>query len=192
MRRVTVGAGALLLCGLVLSGCVQTPEPSPTPTPERTFECTPEAGGDAYPCDQTEYDRMNARLDQYREAERIYRRVTEITFALLAEKKPMSDELRALVSGSYEDGLAQELVDAQSSKAAYSGQPTIAWIYRAPDIANEGSVIAIEACSEVSSLRVTLDGVDIPLPATQEQLFFTVKEGSLLLTSSKVAEVEKC
>lgn len=192
MRRVAAGVGALCVWALLASGCVRTPEPSPTPTPKPSFQCTPEAGGDAYPCDQHDYERMVQRDAQYVEAERIYRRVTEITFTLLAQKQTMSDELRSLVSGSYEERLAEELETAPSSGADYSGQPRVVWVYRAPDVANEGSSIAIRSCADSGTQKVVFEGQELPVPATQELLFYTEVDGSLRLSSSKVAEVEEC
>ncbi len=48
----------VMASGLVLTGCASgTPTPAPSPTPSPV--CTPEAGGDEYPCTQEEYEAMN-------------------------------------------------------------------------------------------------------------------------------------
>ncbi|MDN5571228.1 MAG: hypothetical protein L0G22_08250 [Propionibacteriaceae bacterium] len=192
MRRVAAGVGALCVWALLASGCVRTPEPSPTPTPKPSFQCTPEAGGDAYPCDQHDYERMVQRDAEYVEAERIAKRVRELSDELLVSKQPINDELRSLATGETQAGLESALADASATGVDFSGAREIAWVKRAPYISDRGSVIALEVCTTPGTMTYTVDGVQYSPTSTLEQVFFSRSGEVLQISSIITSEVDQC
>lgn len=192
MRRVAAGVGALCVWALLASGCVRTPEPSPTPTPKPSFQCTPEAGGDAYPCDQHDYERMVQRDAQYVEAERIYRRAMSVANELLISGQPINDELRSLTMGESQADFESSLSEAAESGVVFAGEGEISWIRRAPDIADLGSTLALEVCTLPGSQTYTIERTQHAPSATVEQVFFSPLEGTLRISSTLTSEVEQC
>ena len=73
---------AILAATFLLAACQPSAPGQPTPTsspsspvasPTPTFLCTPEAGGDASPCSEAQYDEMKAKDALYEEAEAVFR-----------------------------------------------------------------------------------------------------------------------
>lgn len=193
MKPMTV-AGAVVCWGVLFVGCAPAvePTPSPEPSPVPTFQCTPEAGGEAYACDQAEHERMVARDEQYAEAERVYRRATAVAQELRSQKQLMNDELGSLTTDESRMSFEEALVATQQSDAIWEGSSRIEWVRRAPGIANEGSNVALEVCTSPGDLTVT-SGDSTATPGTYfEQVFFRKEGGTLKMSSSKTSEVESC
>ncbi|WP_342371884.1 hypothetical protein PCC79_11435 [Propioniciclava soli] len=192
MVKPMTAAGAVVCWGVLFAGCTPGVEPTPEPTPEPTFQCTPEAGGDAYGCDQAEFEAMVARDEQYAEAERVYRRVQELQFDLMEAREPMNEELRSLMTGEYLELATSELRDALESGVSYRGNLEVAWVRRATDISDQGSVLALSTCLAPGSLVLTYEGEDSRPTSFQEQVFFKQEDGGLKVASNRVWEVAEC
>ncbi|WP_232549482.1 hypothetical protein [Propioniciclava soli] len=193
VKPMTV-AGAVVCWGVLLVGCTPAggSTPSPEPTPEPTFQCTPEAGGEAYACDEAEHERMVARDEQYAEAERVYRRAMETANDLLIAKEAMSDGLRDLTVGAAQEDLEKTLLEASRSDVAYSGEMEIEWV-RPTNIADRGSDLALEICSSPGTQSFTANGETTAIASyVLEDVFFTKTDGGIKLSSIKGAEVEEC
>ncbi|WP_342371875.1 hypothetical protein PCC79_11390 [Propioniciclava soli] len=187
-------AGAMVCWGVLFVGCAPAvePTPSPEPSPVPTFQCTPEAGGEAYACDQAEYEAMVVRDEQYAEAERVYRRAMEIVNALTNSKQPINSELIAITTGSAQADFEKALLDISQDGAEYSGTPEIEWIRRAPDAVDQGSVVALEVCTSPGDQVVVVDGVPIPSSTAFERVFFRLEDGQMKMASGQAGEVASC
>lgn len=189
-------APAVILTALILTSCTPAaPGPTPTPsTPQPTFQCTPESGeGDPSPCTSAEYERMQERDALYTEAERILRRSNELSHELRLNRLPINDELTKLLTGEALESTAQTLLEGQKSDETWSGERTLAWVRRAPNISDLGSVVALESCSEPGTFRITGgDGRSASPPPFFQQSFYVIVEGSLRLNSGLFYEAESC
>ncbi len=90
MKRIQIGA---VLLGLAfITGCGSTVAPSPT------YLCVPEPGGDAVPCDATEFETAQRRDALYADAIAATGRGTGIR---LTAEPTMSAEAEATTEGPY-------------------------------------------------------------------------------------------
>ena len=184
---------AIPLAAILLVSCTPTSPVPSTSTPQPTFQCTPESGvGDPSPCTSDDYTSMQERDALYAEAERVLRRAEALSYELWGQRMPINDELASLLAGESLAGATELLADAADSPETVSGVPHIAWIRRAPGIADKGSVLALESCIEAGTFqRVEGGQVSIPEPFLQ-QSFFIVLDGSIRLNSGIFYEAQAC
>ena len=187
---------AMLLAAVLLVSCTPT-EPVPSPTPsvaQPTVQCTPESGeGDPTPCTSAEYDEMKERDALYAEAERILRRVDELSYGLRAQRLPITNELAAMLSGESLASITEVLATGQTSDSEWSGLPDIVWVRRAPNISDLGSVVALESCTTAGTLRITRNNEqEESQPPFIQQSFYIRIDDSLRLNSSLFYETESC
>lgn len=185
---------AMLLAAVLLVSCTPTePVPSPTPSVQPTFQCTPESGeGDPTPCTSAEYEEMKERDALYAEAERILRRVDELSYELRRQRQPINDELASLLTGEQLASMTEFLADGQTSPVEVSGEVDTIWITRAPNIADSGSILALESCAEPGTFKLVKDG-EVQTPPTQlQQTFFVLVDSELRIVSGIYYDVESC
>ena len=176
----------------VLSACTPAdPIPTATPTPEPTFQCTPIFSGDVYDCDQTEVDELAAERARYDEAADLYRQVMSGTEVLLAEKRPMSDELSSMLTGEYLEKTTDMLSRFAASSREISGHRTIEWSSPLSNV-NQGSDLAIEVCSSPGTFTAVNDGVTADKVSILEYIFLETDGDSMLVASSRNTVVEAC
>lgn len=97
MHPPRIAASALIL-GVLVSGCTPTSPPTSTVT---VPTCTPEFGGDPYPCTQAEYERSQQTKARYAEAERVYREFNARSNDKGVRRPPEpSEEVLALTAGT--------------------------------------------------------------------------------------------
>ena len=190
-RRATaplVGA-----CTVLLVACAPTADPtaSPTPTPEPTFECTPIFSGDPSSCSQEDFDKLASERQRYDEAERIYTEMLARSETLLAEKRPMDDELRAMLTGDLLASRQSLLEDNVGSGTQYAGHSRIEWAHPI-NHSNLGSDLALEVCSSPGDFQISTDGVEYPSESILAEVFFVEEGGVLKVASSKAAAVDQC
>lgn len=157
MRQFAV-ATAAALTAVLLAGCQPTvppttPTPTTTPTtlspvPTPTYLCTPEAGGEATPCSQIDYEQMKAKDALYTEAEAVYRKffaesvrisreggVAEPTATLLdTTAGDYLEDMMTIFRGLHTRGVRAEGTDPQVT------------ISRLPGISKAGSIVALSVC----------------------------------------------
>lgn len=161
------------ILGVLLSACTPSTGPSSTPTPAVPM-CTPEFGGDAYPCTQAEREQTLARDARYADAERVYREFVRLnTLEYVERRDDPSAELRSLVTSEYADVLAQ--IRKQSlSQATFSGSLRVDWVRPTPA---EGSrwPMALLVCLDYRDLDVSFtDGTAGPSGRIANRVDFDV------------------
>jgi hypothetical protein len=181
----------LAMSTVMLTGCTQTGTAG-----EPTYACTPSDGGTAYPCYQVQYDEKVKEDKLYAEAETVYRTylteherihrvggITEATPALLATT---TGDYFASAVKSY-----QQLKEMRAT--ATGGHFDIAWIRRAPGQNIGGSIVAITACIDTSSVMMGSVGSK-PEPGliSQQTASLARVDGVLKISGSNVAQVAKC
>lgn len=184
----------VVAAGLVLTGCVSgTPTPvlSPSPSPV----CTPEAGGDEYPCTQEEFEAMKAKDALYAEAEEVNRQLQAILERVLREGAPaeMPEDLLAIVDGSARDELKQTLTGIHEKRITMvGGEMRQVWVRRNL-AAKEGSEISLSVCVDSSTVPVFVDGIEVGFGnASLDHLFFRRVDGELKLWATSEERVESC
>lgn len=149
MRRVELGAAATLLA-MLLAGCVQPTDPSPSASPSPTFMCTPEAGGDQAPCSEADYQKMKEKDALYAEAEQVYRKYKEEMLKALQAggANTLPAGLATLVAeGEVREGIMESLrYFHKNNLRVVGGGSTIETVTRRPSITRKGSVVAMDFC----------------------------------------------
>ncbi len=182
-----------LLTGALLSGCAPTPGPSPAPSPLPSFQCTPEAGGDAFPCTERQHQDMLAKDALYAEAEEVYRKLFAEEVRLYREGAPISPEIAKYARGAYL--LATEARHAEQASLGHrsEGDYRLAHLGRNPGLSKSGSLVSLVACvdgSEVVEMKgqERLGTGNVVL----EELYF-VREDSRLKVDGFVSKaVDQC
>lgn len=143
---------AMTLAAL-LSGC--TPAPAPTPSALPTVpSCTPEFGGDPYPCTQLDHEANQKMLARYAEAERVYREFDRLSEKeLLARTPAPSEELLDLVSPGERDRLQD--VRRAELEAQFSGSARIDSVERRKPASGGGARLVLAFCVDRSQWQVT-------------------------------------
>lgn len=193
MHRPRERLAALAVLPLILlSACTAIrEEPTPTPTPEATVECTDLFSGDPYTCTQTEYDELAVEEAKYDEASRLYDKVSYDIEALLADKKPMSDELRSHMVEDFLEETEGTFQEFNASSRFFSGHRVTEWS-RPVSRSNKGSDLAIETCSSPGDF-VTGVGEEIADPVyIREYVFFKEEGNGLVVSSTLNAVVDSC
>lgn len=193
MRRI------LLACAVVvpvlLAGCTPTPQPAPnTPAPTivaptMQLMCTPEEGGPAAPCTQSEYDAMVERDKLYDEAKSVLRRYHSLSDPLLRSGQGASPELLDMTRGKGEELTRQALPVGVRWEG---GEFRHEWVKRLPGKQKEDSTVALEACTDASTTRVV--GSDSPGPGdiAIERYYFAGEPNDLKLVFIEYKVVEAC
>ena len=185
---------AALTPALLLAGCGPAPAPSPTPT---TYTCTPEAGGDAYPCTAEEHAAMVALDALYDEAETVYRRHMTEVFRLSShwELAQVTPEIEATAAGPYLERMTQLITQNRDERVErISGEPGIGWVKRLPGKSLGGSIVALWTCMDGShGISTTLeDPSGQPGIIAEARIYFRRSDGALKLWESETKLVESC
>ena len=196
MRRVELGAAATLLA-MLLAGCVQPTDPSPSASPSPTFMCTPEAGGDQAPCSEADYQKMKEKDALYAEAEQVYRKYTTL---LMREMKAggatrLPAELEALISGQdLNDSVLKRLREVRKEGLVVKGADVrIAWARRLPSLERDGSTVTMRLCGDASKLKAYKDGELVASGVVSEEtVFFAGKAGDVTMLAIEYQDVKKC
>lgn len=193
LRRVRLAAAALIPA-LLLAGCGPAPTPSPTPT---VYTCTPEAGGDPYPCTADEHAAMVALDALYDEAETVYRRHMTEVFRLSShwELAQVTPEIEATAAGPYLELLTQLVAENRADRIErISGEPEITWVKRLPDKSLGGSIVALWTCMDGSQrIAMTADAPNgKPGIVAQARVYFRRVDGALKVWESETKLVESC
>lgn len=178
------------ILGVLVTGCTPAAAPTPSPTPT-VPQCTPEFGGDPFPCTQADHDAMVARQAQYAEAERVYREFNRLNAGeVSAREETPSPELLALATEGY-GGITRELRTQTLSLGTFDGELQIAWMRPAQ---GEGAM-SMEAChdytqwyltSEESGDRAAVGDRSITL------VTFDIGTGTPLVADTSSVEEEGC
>ena len=187
-------AAALMLGLSFVAGC--SPVVAPTPIPSPTYHCVPEAGGDPLPCGPIEFEASQRRDAMYAEAEAVYRRYwAEVGRLRLSAEPVMTAELEATTEGTFRESVQTLLAQSQGAQLI-SGETPVSWVKRLPGLSRQGSVVALEVCSDSrGALFANPDGGD-PRPgrAYQQRLYLgrSVGDASLRIVDSEFLQVESC
>ena len=193
MPRFALACAGAALAGLVLAGCQSAP-PAPAPTP--TFTCTPEAGGDPFPCSQFQHDEMVAKDALYAEAEAVYRRflAEDVRIMRAGGVSEPTKVLLETTTGAFLDGsLADYRQFVHDGTHAEGSEPRLVSLTRLPGVSLGGSEVAMRACQDGRSLRFLQDGLEVGRGQLVEgKVFFSRVRGSLKIWSSDGGKVETC
>ncbi len=188
--RTTITALTLI----TVMGCTPTQPTTTPPAPSPT--CTPEAGGNPYPCTPYDHDQMIAKDKLYTEAEAVYRGFLseEANIYQLGGVDKPTPNLLATATGPYlEDSMAIYRHLKQARLKVVAGEPRVVWVRRAPDQSIAGSVVALSSCRD--SQEVLMSGPDGAVThgrAVEETAYF-VREGEVLkIRASRSKVVPKC
>ena len=188
MKRILVGA---VMLGLAFTtGCDSTAAPSPT------YLCVPEAGGDAVPCDATDFEAAQRRDALYAEAEAVYRRLWAEMARVDSDPAPhMTTELEAVTAGPYRETLVQLLV-AMRGNQRLSGDSSLVWVRRLIGLERSGSVVALHVCTDDrQALFANPAGGDPLRGRAVDRLIYLARAdgvGALRIVDSEFARVEAC
>lgn len=194
MRRILFACAAVVPA--LVAGCTPAAQPTPSATPVPTVAaptlqlmCTPEEGGTASPCTQAEYDAMIARDKLYDEAKAVLAKFNEESEALLRAGATASPDLLAMTVGKGTEITAE---GHPSGIRWEGGEFRREWVKRLGGQSKEGSVVALELCTDASTVRAT-DGVDsIDGVISSERFYFAGSEGALRIALIEFKEVPKC
>lgn len=195
MRRILFACAAVVPA--LVAGCTPAAQPTPSATPVPTVAaptlqlmCTPEEGGTAAPCTQAEYDAMIARDKLYDEAKAVLDRFYKESERLAREGKPASEELLGQTAG----GFTQMTREDYSQGISYEGgEFKIVWVKRLVGENVEGSTLALQACTDTSSISVKQAGKELgPGRLSEQQYFFAETPEGLRIVEANNLEVESC
>lgn len=190
--RFVASAAACVL----LVGCTAAPVVSPTPTPTPTFSCTPEAGGAAYECSQFDYEQMVAKDKLYAEAEAVYRKFfaeDERIYRAGGVDEPTPVLLETTTGKFLEDSMRIYRALRKYETRAVGGEFRIAWLKRVPGVTSNGSVAALQSCSDASSAVLVAPGSsNVSAGWGLEVLYFARDGGDLKLSAANGDQVNSC
>lgn len=196
LRRGRPGrlAALALLPAVLLAGCGAAPAPSPTPT---SYLCTPEAGGDAYPCTAEEHATMVALDALYDEAEAVYRRhMAEVArISSHWEFADVTPEIEATAAGPYLERMTELIASNRDNRIErVSGEPEIGWVKRLPDKSLGGSIVALWTCVDGSQAIFTSLEAPNGEPGIigHNRIYLRRLDGALKLWESEVKLGEPC
>lgn len=205
MRQFAV-ATAAALTAVLLAGCQPTvppttPTPTTTPTtlspvPTPTYLCTPEAGGEATPCSQIDYEQMKAKDALYTEAEAVYRKLFAESIRLnrAGGVSAPTEVMLSTTTGDYlDDLLASFRGQLERGSRARGDDPTIVWIQRLAGQSKAGSEVALAICVDstgwgyyIGDERVT-DGV-----IAIDETYFARFDGVMKAIGADGKETDSC
>ena len=159
MRRST-SALAAMLAVVLLAGCQPGTAPTPTspsassvsPVPTPTYQCTPEAGGEATPCTQIHYEEMKAKDRLYAEAEAVYRRMFEENIRVsraggVSEPTPV---IKETADGAFLEDLMDDFMQMVDEGLSARGDDPELVVKRAPGVSKQGSIVALSVCVDAT------------------------------------------
>ncbi len=181
---------ATILVALV-AGCTPAAAPTPSPTPT-VPQCTPEFGGDPFPCTQADHDAMMARQAQYAEAERVYREYSSLNAQELVDRREApSDELLGLMAGDRAKYQAELRANALSA-ATFSGAPEVAWLRPTPSTTPAGP-LAMHVCLDTHDWLVSFnDGSQGPQERRVDLVHFDTALETPRIADVALAEDQSC
>lgn len=178
----------------ILTGCTPTTPNQPTTQPSPT--CTPETGGNPYPCTQYQHDQMTAKNKLYTQAETVYRKYLAEDERInraggVTEPTPV---LLETTTGDYLKNSMDIYRDLHRIHAtAEGGTYQVDWIRRDPGEAMHGSVVTMKVCTDTTSIMMGSRGTHHePGLIIEETGYFVPKGGLLKLAYSQFQEVGKC
>ena len=195
---------AILAATLLLAACQPSQPGQPTPTsspsspvatPTPTFMCTPEAGGEASPCSEAQYDEMKAKDALYEEAEAVFREyfAENIRISRAGGVKEPTEVLARTTSDSLQENLMAVFRDmAERGVAAKGNDPTLT-VAREPGVSREGSLVTLRVCADASGWsfyrgdELMSDG----RPA-EERVYFARRGDRLKMFYSEGKWVKRC
>lgn len=182
------GATAVLLS---VAACTTAPAPTPTPAPlPLSYQCTPEAGGVPYACTEIQHQEMLTTNALYGEAERVYRAYTREAVRLYREGAPASEELLGMLHGEIAEQIRH---DHPTNIRLVGGEWRIERVDRLPGVSKGASDVALEACTDASSMRRVQDGRDVgPGRTAKERTYFKREGQRLVIVWSEFAVVASC
>lgn len=187
---------ALVAASLLTVGCTSTPGTTTTPMPQPTFTCTPEAGGDGYPCSEADFQAMQAKDALYAEAEAVYRRYFEEVSRLERDYRDLevTDTIRQTASGPYLASFELDIADLQRDRITAEGDgPWLVYVRRSVGQVRAGAEIALEVCVDGSGLTLFSGGRKLgSAPISKSTVFFMEIDERLFIWDSLYSEVESC
>lgn len=155
MRRST-SALAAMLAVVLLAGCQPGTAPTPTspsastvsPVPTPTYQCTPEAGGEATPCTQIHYEEMKAKDRLYAEAEAVFREffTENIRISRSGGVTEPTDVILATTEGVAREEAMAAFSNLVESKIRAEGEDPKVTIHREPGLSRAGSIVTLRTC----------------------------------------------
>jgi hypothetical protein len=144
---------------LILTGCTTT-KPAPIPVyPSPT--CTPEAGGDPYPCTPYDYDQMITKNKLYAQAEAVYRKYLaeeERIYRTGGVTEPTEVMKETLTDDMLRDTTEEFRGFHDRKTTAVGGEFRIAYIKRLVGSVKGGSIVSLEACIDASTATLKSPG----------------------------------
>ncbi|MBB1501806.1 hypothetical protein H5397_10295 [Propioniciclava sp. MC1683] len=195
MRRILFACAAVVPA--LVAGCTPAAQPTPSATPVPTVAaptlqlmCTPEEGGTASPCTQAEYDAMIARDKLYDEAKALLAKYKTEYERLVRAGAGASKELLSMTSGPYTQATEDELAERVKFEG---GTYRTTAPRRLVGESRAGSVVALELCSDSSTITITKDGEVLGQGRFAEQrYFFGETPDGLKIVAAQNREVESC
>lgn len=174
---------------LSVAACTTAPVPTPTPAP-MSYQCTTEAGGAPYACTEIQHQEMLKKDALYAEAELVYRAYTNEAVRLYRDGAPASEELLGMVHGEIAEQIRQ---DHPTNIRLVGGEWRIERVDRLPGVFKGASDVALEACTDASSMRRVQDGRDLgPGRTAKERTYFKREGARLAIVWSEFAVVASC
>lgn len=206
MRRST-SALAAMLAAVLLAGCQPgTPTTAPTPTspsastvspvPTPTYQCTPEAGGEATPCTQIHYEEMKAKDRLYAEAEAVYRQFWDEVVRIMRQggaTEPTKVLLMTTDGFQLEDVMKNLSELVEDGTVARGEAPEIEWVRRLPGQSKSGSIVALSTCVDATGWGF-YEGKELVIQGgvAIDEIYFRRIDGVLKIIGTDGDEVETC
>lgn len=194
MRRIHFACGVVI--PVLVAGCTPTPQPTPiapAPTiaaPTLQLMCTPEQGGAAVPCTQAEYDAMLERDKLYDEAKKVLHKYKTEYERVARGGGTASEELLALTAADFMQVTREEFSHGIRFEG---GDYETVWVKRLVGESMAGSTVALELCSDSSSVTIMRGDETIGLGRTAEQrVYFAGPSGDLKIVAAQNRQVESC
>lgn len=192
MAALRIGTRLSTLALVTVVGCAPV-QPTTVPTPSPT--CTPEAGGTPYPCTRYNYDQMLAKDKLYAEAEAVYRN-------LLAEDERIKRAGGAVqptqvlldnATGAYLDAAVKVYGNYRShGTVAVGGKFRLAYLRRAPGISRAGSVVALDACVDASTVTLRSKTEKNPGNVRVQRAYFSISGDAMKANYSEWRPTQSC
>ena len=193
MPRFALACAGAALAGLVLAGCQSAP-PAPTPTP--TFTCTPEAGGDPFPCSQFQHDEMVAKDALYAEAEAVYRRflAEDVRIMRAGGVSEPSREIQATAGQEFLSDVSAFYRGLRDDDARFRGGDfVLVELKRKPGLGKGGSLVAMESCVDARTTELVKGGRPVRHGGVARDIFYFGRDaGRLKIIGADGREVASC
>lgn len=204
MRRSA--SAAAVLVAVMLAGCqpaspttAPTPSSPPastaTPVPTPTYQCTPEAGGEATPCSQIHYEEMKAKDWLYAEAEAVYRQFFDESVRISRTggvDKP-TQILLDTTARDYLDNMMTIFESLHSRGVRAKGDDPLLFVSRLPGVSKAGSIVALTVCID-STGWAFFNGSKQTAPGRVgiDEVYFARVDQHLKIIGADGREAESC